>query len=810
MKSEQTALISSLDKARLAIIALVWFLVLVAPLLPAYALTISTRTEAGEFPGIELIPLTFQSLAVSVHNQVAATQSWFHFRNDHVADLEITCEFALGATEFVEGFSYYNGNERIVGEVLEKAAAEAVYEELTQIQHRDPGLLEQIGERFRFHVYPVQPGETKPIDVRHLSWLQKEEGVIEYVVPKENLPVLPTPFSLVVDLTDDLPIVDVSVDGHDAFIKREGKHHVRVVIEGEEVSFDRDLRIRYRLAADDYEVRFMAHRNTTDEGSFMLVVTPKDEVVAADVIGRDIVFVIDISGSMEGEPLEQTKWALIHILDQLNPEDRFEIVSFDDNAYPLLGGLQQATPRWRQDGQAVVGNLHSQGGTNILNAMKKALDILTAEALPERPRAIIFLTDGQGMNPASMIISEVRKRDSNVRVYSFGVGNGVNRPFLERIARDNRGIATLVSHPDHLEREMRRLYDRISMPLMVDLDIRFEGLDVDAVYPSRLPDLYRDGEVVVLGRYRRGGKGRVVVSGRLAGEEKVIDVDVVLPDTEERFAYVEKLWARKRIDQLMDTIADRGDAEELVTEVTRLGIIYNLVTEYTTFLAVPESLKTDEIKEMIRKGQKGYDKKLIDSVEGIKLSMQHIPPGDPVLTVDAPADAVKVTAYFPFGLVKRLQWDDVRGQWNVRFLVPRDVADGLYEIRVLIVHVDGHMEWRTIEYYIDGTAPEFEASIPATAVAGETIDISVDPYETVAEVLVVGPGFENGLALTLDLDSGLYVGKVTLPVRFPEGPVVLRVVVRDKARNRFEQDFEIWPEEEFEEDLEEVDDVVGC
>jgi Ca-activated chloride channel family protein len=626
--------------------------------------------------------------------------------------------------------------------------------------------------------------------------------MLEYVVPKENLSKEKAVFSLVVDITDDLPIRAVEVVGIEAEVQRVSKRHVRVLFEGEDVAFDDDVRIRYVLDSEDYGLRFMAHRNTTEEGTFMLLVTPKESAGTEEVIGRDIVFVIDISGSMSGEPLEQTKWALVHILDQLNPDDRFEVFSFDDNQYPLLGGLKAASASWRQQAQAKVSELASQGGTNILGAMGRALDILAADPGGDRPRAIIFLTDGQGMNPASSIIAEVRTRDPDVRVYSFGVGNGVNRPFLERIARENRGIATLVSHPDHLEREMRRLYDRISTPLMVDLDVRFEGLQVESTYPTRLPDLYQDGEVVLFGRYKRGGRGTVVVTGRLRGEETRLELPVVLPQVEEKHSYIEKLWARKRIDHLMDTLRDSGDSEALVQEVTRLGIVYNLVTEYTTFLAVPESLKTGEIKEMIRKGTKGYDKKLIDSIEGIKLSMEHIPPGDPVLTVQAPADALKVVAYFPFGLVKRMKWDEVRSEWNVRFLVPRDVADGLYEIRVLIVHGDGRLEWRVVEYYIDGTAPEFEAMLVATAAAGEKVRIEIDPYETVAEVFYTLPGIdETRVELTLDGETGRYVGDVQLPARFPEGPVTVRVVVRDKARNRFEQDFEVWEAEDLEEDL---------
>ncbi|MCZ7582070.1 MAG: hypothetical protein M5R36_01365 [Deltaproteobacteria bacterium] len=141
----------------------------------------------------------------------------------------------------------------------------------------------------------------------------------------------------------------------------------------------------------------------------------------------------------------------------------------------------------------------------------------------------------------------------------------------------------------------------------------------------------------------------------------------------------------------MDPVRTRHD-DELVREVTRLGIVYNLVTEYTTFLAVPESLKTADIKDKIRQGKLGYTKKLIDGMEGIRLSQANIPPGDPVLSVAAPADAQNVTAYFPFGLVKALRYDEIRGHWSVRFLVPRDVPDGTYIIRVRIVHADGRVE----------------------------------------------------------------------------------------------------------------------
>lgn len=756
------------------------------------ALGLSAQTADGESLGQDKVPLTFQQVEVAIHDQVAAGQYWFHFRNDFETDVEIACEFALGNGELVEGFSYYNGDERIVGEVLEKQAAEEVYEALTGLQ-RDPGILEQVGDHFRFRVYPVQPGEVKPVDVRVLSPLETREGVVEYVIPKENLPAQDTVFSLLVDITDDLPIAEVETVGFEGLVKRVGPRHYRVVYEGKAVSFTGDLKIRYKLQTDDYAMRFVAHRDGTDEGTFMLMVTPKSVVEESEVIGRDIIFVIDISGSMSGQPLEQTKWALAYIIGELNPDDRFDVIAFDDQAQSMLGGLKRATQANLNEAARLVSELESRGGTNILGAMQKALDGFGSGRDSDRSRAVIFLTDGQGSNPASVIIGEVRKRDVGARVYSFGVGSGVNRPFLERLARENRGIATLVYDADNLEREMKRLYDRISMPLMMDLNIEFRGANVYTTYPTRLPDLYRDSEVVIFGRYRKSGKATVIVTGQLKGEEKGLSMEVDLPSREKKYPYVEKLWASRRIRHLNDTIRDQGGSEELVNEITRLGIVYNLVTEYTTFLAVPESLKTEDIKEKIRKGQRGYDRKLVDSIEGIKLSMVNIPPGDPVVSVDAPEDAVKVVAYFPFGLVKRMSYDEIRRQWSARFLVPRDIADGLYTIRVLIVHADGVPEWRDIDYFIDGTAPEFEADIPAVGLPGGLVDIEVDPFEPVAEVFAyVLNDPETRVDLELDLDSGRYMGDIQLPDQFPEGPVTIRIVVRDLARNRFEQDFDIW------------------
>jgi Ca-activated chloride channel family protein len=759
----------------------------------AHAIDFTVQQMDGSSPGDGVLRQRMQRLVVAIHNQVAAATTHFQFYSAHKEDLQVSCRLHLVGSERVDGFSYFNGTERIVGEVLEKKAAEQVYEELTGVA-KDPGILEQDGDSFRFRVFPVQPGETKPIEIQSSQVLERSEGVLSFVVPRANLPQGDVTFSLSVDVTDDLPIDSVDVEGIQALVKRMGRRHVRVIFEGHGSEINSDITIKYRLVNDDHALRFVTHRDGASDGSFMLIVTPKDSVEDQEVIGRDILFVTDISGSMSGAALNQSKKGLATIVDKLSRDDRFDIIAFDDEPIPFYGSLREATPSAREDAMQRVNALKTRGGTNIKKALMKGLDLLEAARMapgadPSRPQAIIFLTDGQGSNPPEVVLSEIRKRTTSVRIYSFGAGSGVNRPFLTRLAQANRGLATYIAQDNQIEGAMTRLYERISMPLMVDLKLEFDGVEPNSIYPKQLPDLYKDGEVIIFGRYTQPGSGTIKIRGRLKGEAKVLELPVEFPKSQTDHPHVEKLWAAKRVDHLLQMERSTG-REELTQEITRLGIVYNLVTPYTTFLAVPESLKTDQIKEAIRLGKQGYTKRLVDTMKGIRLSQANIPPGDPVLTVIAPEDARRVVAYFPFGLVKRMDFDTIRSHWSVRFLVPRDVEDGVYVIRVLIVHHDGRHEWKEIEYTIDGTEPEFDTLIADLAVPGEDLHLEVDPFEQVRSVraYVLGqPGIK--VKLEIDPDSGTYVGALSLPDNFDAMDLVVRVVVRDRARNRHERDY---------------------
>jgi Ca-activated chloride channel homolog len=765
------------------------FLFAIAIAQRALALDCVAVDQAGQPPPDGAIVPTHERVELAVHHQVAASKFTYRFLNKHTAALELTCELTLAPHELIDGFSYWNGSEQVVGEVLERQTATAVYEDLAKVQRRDPGILEQDGDVFRFRVFPVAPGEEKRVELRSVSTLPMRDGVVEYLVPQRNLPAQGG-FTLNAEISDALQLADVTVKGATANVQWLAKNHVKVTHDVDKLAPGQSLALRYRVQSDDYALRVLTHRAPGGDGTFMLVISPKDKVAGADAIGRDIVFVTDISGSMQGTPLEQSKVGLAGMLAQLGKDDRFEVVSFDDESYPMFGKLMAFDPRTRDDALAKVSQLQSQGGTNIHGALLRAIELL-GETKPGRARAIVFLTDGQGSESPEVVAADVRQKSKGARIYSVGVGDGVNHGFLQRLSDENRGLARFVSSGEHIEDEMKRLYTRIAMPLMMDLELDVQGGDVHSLYPKQLPDLYRDGEVVVLGRYKRAADATFRVRGKLKGGDKLISLAAKLPESEPQHAELEKLWAAQRVSQLLQTTGERGEDAELTQEITRLGIVYNLVTPYTTFLAVPAALQTAEIKQQIRAGLRGYDKKLIDSMQGIRLSQAAIPPGDPVLSVHAPADAQQVVAYFPFGLTKRLSWDAFRERWSVRFLVPRDVADGRYEIRVRIVHADGAQEWKQIEYLIDGSAPELEITADELALPGEAFHVSVDPKEPVREVFVYlahGKHKQNKVALALDTETGLYGGELVIPVDLDRDELTIRVVARDLARNRVEQD----------------------
>jgi Ca-activated chloride channel family protein len=309
-------------------------------------------------------------------------------------------------------------------------------------------------------------------------------------------------------------------------------------------------------------------------------------VEESDVVAKDVIFVLDTSGSMEGEKIAQAKDALEFILDHLNPEDRFNIVAFSTGVRTYTRQVQPAAEgdeAWR-----FIDDLRAVGGTNIDLALAEALTMSDGE----RPQIIIFLTDGlptEGVTDTDRIIANVsRQASENVRIFAFGLGDDVNTFLLDTIAQDNRGASSYVRPHENIEEEVSTFYAKVSMPLLADLELEFGDLRVEDTYPYPLPDLFAGTQLVMVGRYQEGGRTDITLSGEVNGEEQRFVYENLRFEDRGGEEFIPRLWATRKIGYLLNEIRLHGEGRELIDEIVELSVRYGIMTPYTSFLVEEE------------------------------------------------------------------------------------------------------------------------------------------------------------------------------------------------------------------------------
>jgi len=365
-----------------------------------------------------------------------------------------------------------------------------------------------------------------------------------------------------------------------------------------------------------------------------------------------------------------------------------------------------------------------------------------------------------------------------VRVFTIGLGAGVNRPLLSRLSDLKRGRFTYIQSAEAIRASVSRLFNLVESAVLEAPELTIENGQLLQLQPSTLPDLAPGEELVVTARAIGSGPVRIVLRGRGIHGPIEAKATVALSKPNAK-PWVGRMWARERTNRLLEDISLKGESDELKNEAIELAVSYGFVTPYTAFLAVPESELSAETATIMRTLRAQKQSILANRADAVALSRSEMPPGDPVLSVDAPADASRVTAFFPFGLEKDLAFDPDTKRWRVRFLVPIETIDGTYEVPVMVIGRDGHVEFLTGKYTIDSREPEFE---PTVKCHNGTMELSVATHEPVREVraaLVTDTSRRVDLRLDRrDPTLTHYVGKLKLPVG-----ARVRIVVADKARN---------------------------
>jgi Ca-activated chloride channel family protein len=473
---------------------------------------------------------------VEVDDQLARSVIDQVFENKSDQPVDGTYAFPVPDGAGVAGFASWIDGQRVESVMKEKRDAERTFDAARK-EGRQASLLEIGGtNRFTTRVANVGPGQTRRLELRYDEVLRYDSGKVSYLLP------LTTPgieagetADLLVDVTlrDQKEIGDVTVSQPGAIVTRIGPHEVHVRFSTRTFVPKADLRVDYQVRSRDVGVRFVAHRPKGEDGYFLLMFAPQEETVAADIVNRDVVFVFDISGSMAGKKIEQARRALLLCLQNLHAGDRFDIVAFDDRVELWKPEVVPVSAEALQAARTFVGELHDRGGTDIHGALTRALATFPAES--KRPRTIVFLTDGEatsGVTDTKQIVENVATANgAGARIFTFGVGDSVNRELLERLGTGNRGAVEYIASNEGIDARVGAFYARIAQPVLSNLAIDFGGREVALTYPHTLPDLYKGLELVLAGRYSGAGPdaSEIVLRGDLNGTRKEFRARVQFP-----------------------------------------------------------------------------------------------------------------------------------------------------------------------------------------------------------------------------------------------------------------------------------------
>jgi Ca-activated chloride channel family protein len=549
------------------------------------------------------LDLVDHHVTVRIDEQVAVTQVEQTFRNRTDRQLEATYVFPVPKGAAVSKFAMWVNGKEVKGEMVEADRAASVYTDIVR-RTQDPGLLEYMGNNLlRLRVFPVPPHGDQKVSVSFTCIAGSDVGLTEYVYPlKTDGKASRTleKFRFDATIQSQRGVQNVYSPTHTVKVTRTGDHEARVHFEAQGAALDKDLQLFYSLAGEDVGLTVLTHRpSASEDGYFLMLLSPRPELSKAQQVPRDMVFVLDTSGSMQGPKMEQAKKALKFCLGRLGKHDRFALMNFATTVNKYAERLKDADKESVTDARRWVDRLEATGGTAIDAALATALEMRATDA--GRTFTVVFFTDGQPtvgeVNPDAILKNARAKRADNTRIFTFGVGDDVNAVLLDRLAEETRAVSTYVRPEEDIEVKVSALYDKVSHPVLTDLKLthqyELEGsissFSLSEQYPKVLPDLFHGGQLVVLGRYRGSADATLKLTGKVGDKPWASAYEVIFPGkTNDDRAFIAELWARRKVGYLLDQIRVNGEQKELKDEVVTLAKRYGIATPYTSYLAVPD------------------------------------------------------------------------------------------------------------------------------------------------------------------------------------------------------------------------------
>lgn len=562
------------------------------------------------------LPVKSINIETRINGQIATTHLEQVFRNDTPYTLEGTYFFPIPETASIVEFAIWENGKKLVGEVRSREEARRIYDEIVRRQ-RDPGLLEYAGkDLFQASIFPIPPNSDKKLEMTYSQVLKAESGTVAYRYPlgtgknlwnrpvpmnenvRRNMPV--QKFGTVsgkIEIVGREALRNIYSPSHTVEVKRKGE--TAATVSFETTSNDNDFQLFYGLSNNDFGMSLLTYREPGKDGYFLLQISPKDNVTESELVNKDIVFVLDTSGSMADEgKMEKARKALQFGVQTLRDGDRFNIINFAGEEHLFEDKLTAANADGRRRGEEFVKKLQPTGGTNINDALRAALKQFDST---DRPKMLVFMTDGLptvGETNVDKIIKNAQAiKVENLRMFTFGVGYDVNTTLLDKLAAENSGTADYVEPKEDLEIKVSNFFTKVNSPVLTDLELDFGGVQTDLMYPRKMTDIFKGSQLTIIGRYRNSGDLNNItlhLKGKTGRETRTFNysnLDFPLRARENDF--LPRLWATRRVGWLIEQIRSNGENKEIRDEIVELGTRYGIVTPYTSYLATENSFVID-------------------------------------------------------------------------------------------------------------------------------------------------------------------------------------------------------------------------
>lgn len=589
--------------SRFAATILLTLLILLSAALPAAAQGIIIDPPPNPSqpirPALVVTPVTVESQRVdaTIDGPVASVRvtQLFHNPSDRVQ--EGTFLFPLPVDAAVSDFQMTVDGQVLEGKLLKKEEARRIYEEIVR-QQRDPALLEYVGrDLFQASVFPIpaQSSRTVELTYREVVWL--ENGLHRFSVPlgsrQNSQPAASVAVN--VELAEQTGLRTIYSPSHQVAIERTGNDAAVIGFESRDLAQPRDFTLYWGSDAAAVGVNLLSYKPAGEDGFFLLLAAPALDVTADAVVERDIVLVLDVSGSMEGEKLAQAQKAADFVVNHLNSGDRFALLSFSTGVDRWKGDLQTANGENRAAAQQWIDRLRATGSTDINRALLEGLALLDNPDDSSRPAYVLFLTDGlptQGEeNPAQIVVNAERSVPAGrtLRLFTFGVGYDVNTDLLDEVSASLGGRSSYVSPDEQIDEAVSSFYAGVSTPVLANLSVTMtdatgKSVDINDSYPYPLPDLFAGGQLVWVGRYESGGAVDVTLTGDVNGAIERFNYPELSLATSGGESAVARLWATRKIGALLTAIRRNGANPETIDAIIELSLDYGIITPYTSYL----------------------------------------------------------------------------------------------------------------------------------------------------------------------------------------------------------------------------------